>query len=624
MQHLRGLLAFALPPLGYVVGLYAVLQGINALWLDLPLRLSAMPLDLALHLVLAVALLCLSRSRRAFAGLMTLLMAALHLGNALKIATLGGPVMPDDAHALVSLLLILEPWQLAGAAAFGLALAGALAWSLTLRPRAARAAAGVLALGSASVLAAPATVAGQLDATVGNVVWNQRANYLSRGPLLHLVQEGARYAARSEAAPPRGAVLTALDTLRPPLHPAALSVLPEAKPPAPTAAPRNVHMIVLESFWDPSVLTDAGLTGDPLAPAFRALWDAAGHSRALSPVFGGYTANAEFEALCGFPVTEDAVFFEARLRNAAPCLPALFGEAGYTSVASHPNIAAFWNRVNAYDRVGFDAYWSESDFALDDMNGDFLGDSSLYRQVFDKVEPLLDSGTPTFNYILTFFGHLDYPLNESRPRVLQAPGDDRLERYANTVYYKSQELMDVLPRLLERDPDSIVVIFGDHLPFLGANFEAYAASGVSTGDRGTFTPAMVRDMAATPLIVIDGRKGPLALGDLPLFQLPGILRHLARLDDSPAPLDLTGGPVVRPLPGMQLVIDEDGQPHICRDGQDAPACDVSRQWLGAVETIGTDLFSGKQHILNDLKPRTTPQPADEPAGQTALLMDRAL
>ena len=160
----------------------------------------------------------------------------------------------------------------------------------------------------------------------------------------------------------------------------------ETAAPVPTGSPpRNVHMIVLESFWDAALLTGSGLSMDPLDPRFRELWRQAGNSHVLSPIFGGYTANAEFESLCGFPVTENHVFFESGLRNQAPCLPQILEEAGYRSIASHPNVAGFWNRVNAYRRIGFRTYWSDRDFVLDDLNGEFLSDSSLYRQTMAKI-----------------------------------------------------------------------------------------------------------------------------------------------------------------------------------------------------------------------------------------------
>ncbi|MCU0935732.1 MAG: LTA synthase family protein, partial [Gammaproteobacteria bacterium] len=112
-----------------------------------------------------------------------------------------------------------------------------------------------------------------------------------------------------------------------------------------------MHLIVLESFWDAQLLGAAGLSEDPMDPRFRLLWEAGGSSRALSPVFGVYTANAEFEVLCGFPVRDEAVVFETRLRRDAPCLPRHLAQAGYVTVASHPNVAAFWNRVHAYRRI---------------------------------------------------------------------------------------------------------------------------------------------------------------------------------------------------------------------------------------------------------------------------------
>ena len=31
----------------------------------------------------------------------------------------------------------------------------------------------------------------------------------------------------------------------------------------------------------------------------------------------------------------------------------LLADDGYQGIASHPNVAAFWNRVNAYRRIGF-------------------------------------------------------------------------------------------------------------------------------------------------------------------------------------------------------------------------------------------------------------------------------
>lgn len=593
-------------PLAAVAVLYGAFQWASSAFFGIALNPGVIGADLGLHLVLGALLLAMSRNRLTFLLLMTAIMALLHVGNAIKLSILGGPLMPDDTLALRSLLLLLTGWWLFLAVGFLGLLAVALGLALDFRPRRARVAAGALAAVVAVIACWPAQVARVMDDGFGNVVWNQHGNYLSRGPLVHLMQESARYAARSDSAPSLTRVAEAAQSLQPVVH---MAVLTSDTAPVPAAmAPevkRNVHVILLESFWDPSVLKEADFSRDPFDAEFRALWEETGNSRALVPVFGGYTANSEFEALCGFPVTQDWVFFEARLRNASPCLPRTLSDAGYTTLVSHPNVAAFWNRVNAYDRAGFNLYWSAKDFWLDDMNGEFLSDASLYRQVLSKIDPLLETRTPTFNYILTFFGHLEYPLNDDRPNVVRARAADAdpvVERYANTVYYKSRELIAFLKELRRKDPDAVIVLFGDHLPFLGGNLETYAKSGVLAQDRAKFDDRMFRDQYSTPLIVIDGRNGPVKLGSVPLYRVPSVVLSLLG-KALPSVMDMTRMPqgmVVRPLPGMNVVLTPDGTVSACRGvPTDSDVCGEAKDWLNAVSTVGADLFWGKQHVLRD-------------------------
>lgn len=548
------------------------------------------------HVLIGVVLFAMARSVVRFAVAVGVLFSAFTLANALKLAILGGPVMPDDFVAAKNLFLLLEGWQLWGSVAMLALPLGALAWMFAWRSPRAWAALAMVVLAVMALVQRPEPASRWLDARFGDWVWNQRGNYEMRGLPLHLVQESARNLARRTQAPLEDEVdqaLTLLGATQP-------SPFLEIAGGEAGRGGRNVHMIVLESFWDPAVLKAAGLSEDPLDPAFRKLWKAAGHARALSPVFGGYTANAEFEALCGFPVKTDAVFFEGRLRRDVPCLPRHLGEAGYRSFASHPNAAPFWNRINAYRRVGFDHYWSDRDFVLDDMNGEFLGDASLYRQVLERVGPVLDGAQPVFNYVLTYFGHLDYPLNSLRPPVIEAKSDNALvQAYANTVHYKSRELMAFLEELRKRDPDAVIVLFGDHLPSLGWNHGGYVESGLLAADRSQFDDEMFRTLVATPLVVIDGRRGPVKTGDLPIYALPALildllgderdsmLRFAARADDALR---------VRPLPGVHFTLD-DRSLTICRGGEPLPGCEASTAWVEAVALLKRDLFSGAQHAL---------------------------
>jgi phosphoglycerol transferase MdoB-like AlkP superfamily enzyme len=101
----------------------------------------------------------------------------------------------------------------------------------------------------------------------------------------------------------------------------------------PSLDKRNVHLIVLESFLDPRLFSKLGFSTSPVHPDFDALFgDQLGLS--LSPVFGGATAQAEFEVLCGVPALEQLSSVEFNVFNgaAALCLPGQLANLGYHRV----------------------------------------------------------------------------------------------------------------------------------------------------------------------------------------------------------------------------------------------------------------------------------------------------
>lgn len=571
--------------------IYALCYAISAWRFDVVIYQGVILRDFAVNLLLAYALFALSRRTWVFLLLQVLLMGVLYIGNAVKLSFFGGPIQPDDLYALRTLLLLLEGWQFYLAALPLVGIASLLLFNFSLRNWGSwLALAGLMLLGVTLVFQ-PNNVLQPLDTYVGNSVWDQRGNYLQRGATLYTLMEGARYFADREQPPEQHEVESALARLRQHQVTAA---------PTEPFTPRNVHIILLESFWDPAPLRAAHYSKDPLPKDFRQLWKQTGNSRILSPVFGGYTANAEFEALCGFPVLKDAVKFERDLSNDVPCLPRILEDHGYTTIASHPNVPVFWNRVNAYRRLGFGTYWSLQDFQQVDMVREFMSDASLYKQVLEKLGPLLDSGKPVLDYIVTYFGHWNYPLRGARLPVLESGSAvPEVSSYANTAWYKARELMDFLKELRQRDPDALIVVFGDHLPFLGENFAGYAESGLLAGKRNEFTPQMFGIYNATPLIVLDGKQGAQKFGTIALYELPARLLQLLHID-STAPLTLTtpsGTSQVRPIPGLHYLVQDQGKVDVCKEPPYSEACADSADWLRDVVTVGNDLFIGRQFTL---------------------------
>jgi phosphoglycerol transferase MdoB-like AlkP superfamily enzyme len=568
---------------------YALYYLLSSLQFGVRIKPAAVPFDFLLQLIVAYILFALSRRLWVFVVLQGLLMGVLYVGNAVKISFFGGPIMPDDVYALRSLLLILEGWHFIAAALPLAAIVALLLFNLTLRHWSAYLASMLVILFGMTLVYKPAAILEPLDRYFGNSVWDQRSNYLYRGATLYSLQEGARYFADAHIPPDRDLALSAAANL--------LDNVPKNTTAPDNFTPRNVHIVLLESFWDPTLLKEAGYSQDPLAPAFRRLWQRTGFSHAMSPVYGGYTANAEFEILCGFPVVEDNVKFERQLLNDVPCLPHLLAEYGYRTLASHPNVPVFWNRINAYRRMGFQTYWSKQDFLLDDMNREFLSDASLYRQVLEKIADPIDSKQPLLNYIVTYFGHWNYPLNDSRPnRITASSAVKEVSSYANTMYYKSLELMAFLEQLQARDPDSIIVLFGDHLPFMGENYQGYVDSGVLASKRSDFSADMFKFYVSAPMVIIDGPRGPVQTGNLAIYEIPALLLKLLHLN-GPAIMDYTQAPDgmrVRPLPGLHINLLADGGIEVCKEPPFSPTCQASTRWLQDVLIVNDDLFIGQQ------------------------------
>ena len=564
---------------------------ISALKFDVQVKAKALPLDFLLQLGVAYLLYAWSKRLSIFLLIQALLMGLLYVGNAIKIAFFGGPIMPDDAFALRSLLLILEGWRFFAAAIPLAAIVSLIFFNFTMRHWSSYLATLVALLLGITLVYKPTMIVEPIDKFTGNSVWDQRSNYIWHGATLYTLQEGARYFAMADTPPDLDVAQEAAKKL--------LAAQPLAPPEQMGKAftPRNIHLVLLESFWDANRLKKAGYNENPLSPEFRKLWKSTDYSQAMPPVFGGYTANSEFEVLCGFPVTKDNVKFERQLKNSVPCLPHILADQGYRTIASHPNVPVFWNRVNAYRNIGFQTYWSIADFVQDDMNREFMADTTLYRQVMEKISASLDKKEPMLDYIVTYFGHWNYPLGATRPKKITSKSKvEEVTAYANTAYYKSRELVGFIEAMRKRDPDSIIAVFGDHLPFLGENFAGYVDSGVLASSRSEFSPEMFKFYVSTPMIIIDGKNGPVKVGSLPLYQLPKLLLSLLNFND-PTILDYSlalPDMQVRPLPGLHFNILKGGKIDVCKEPPFTGSCQTSNQWLNDVTAVSNDLFIGQQ------------------------------
>ncbi len=253
---------------------------------------------------------------------------------------------------------------------------------------------------------------------------------------------------------------------------------------------RNVHVIVLESFLDPTLLDAVQYSPSPVHPDFAALFGGK-EGLTISPVFGGKTCQAEFEALCGVPAFARLGSIEFNVLNGreVKCLPALLKGEGYVTIASNAYKPDFFNTLSAYKSLGFDEVYFPREYAPkretylstgDVSNETFMFDGRLLSQNLAFVrDRICRRGGPLFNYVLGIYGHNPHTVDErARPRMINVYGpaaaDHKLARYANQYYYRTAAVAAYLKGLMALDPDALIIVVSDHLPPLSDGPASYA------------------------------------------------------------------------------------------------------------------------------------------------------
>jgi len=296
---------------------------------------------------------------------------------------------------------------------------------------------------------------------------------------------------------------------------------PLALRPAVVAAirPRNVHLVVLEGFIDVRLLAGVHFSQPPLSAGFTS-WADAAISDSISPAFGGETARAEFELLCGVPSLR-AYGVEYFAFSGAPtyCLANILGAVGYRTVMSFPGSPLFFNSRRAYAGLGFqqtiygDRFTPAAKESIKLSDEPYLFDGDLYDQNLVKVKTMLRDGRPFLNYIVTMCGHWPFEFDTDRHplRIAVEPDETDLRLITNLTYYRADALHDFVTRLVALDPSALVVLAADHLPPLPAGVADYHRLGYQgRSDLAAAHPELVTHENFL-LAVVNGRPTRLPL-----------------------------------------------------------------------------------------------------------------
>ena len=245
----------------------------------------------------------------------------------------------------------------------------------------------------------------------------------------------------------------------------------------------DVIVIQSESFVDPFELGKENFNKDPL-PFYRSLCDEAYSFSMSTRAFGGGTVHTEYEILTGLSTVffpRDTTVFSRYIKEPLPSLGSILKKQGYDSLLIHPYLEWYYNRTKVYKKLGFDKFLSLKSFHTESI--EYVKDI----EVFKRITQELDNGN-NLVVAVTMQNHTPYN-NDLHNNGVEYLGSFRntdtkkhFNNFLNGLGETDKALSFLIEELKNRDKETILLFYGDHLPVVNQDAAFYEESKWSAGD----------------------------------------------------------------------------------------------------------------------------------------------
>ena len=239
----------------------------------------------------------------------------------------------------------------------------------------------------------------------------------------------------------------------------------------------TIIVIMDESFADFRVMGDNFQTNIEVTPFFDSIRDNAVRGFALSSVYGGGTANSEYEFLTGNTLAflpAGCVAYQQYLPENAYSMVSALRDRGYATVAMHPYYASGWMRNKVWPQLGFEETYFLESFPMQNLVRSFVSDQEMFEKVVQRYESR-DRSKPLFLFGVTMQNHGGYRYygpnytGEIRLRGF-TQAYPRAEQYLTLIHETDAALRYLISYFAHVDEKVVVCFFGDHLPSLDQPF----------------------------------------------------------------------------------------------------------------------------------------------------------
>jgi hypothetical protein len=160
--------------------------------------------------------------------------------------------------------------------------------------------------------------------------------------------------------------------------------------------------------------------------------------------------------------------------------------------------------------------------------------------------------------------------------------------YMNAIHYLTVAVDGFVNRLMEHDPESLIVVGGDHAPALGPDFEGQRAGGLNPAEEPD--PFGHATLYEVPLILLD-RGEIVPLRRLPTYLIPYAV--VDRLAPGEVEIGWDGPWRLRPFRDRAILVERDGPgERVCSVQKPTEDCRITARHAQAWQVDLLDLIDG--------------------------------
>lgn len=237
----------------------------------------------------------------------------------------------------------------------------------------------------------------------------------------------------------------------------------------------NIIIIMNESLADYTLLEqgDAMHYNKDYLPNIHAMNDNVVKGKCYVSVFGGQTANSEFECLTGNSLAflpASSVPYQQFIRGTTFSLPIYLETLGYQTTAIHPCVGTNWNREEAYASMKFGKFLTQNDFKNPEYVR-YISDEETYNKIIKQFEDKKPEDK-LFIMGVTMQNHGGYTDDTDwKDPIVAGDGEYPLaNEYLSSAHVSDSAYQDLINYFSQYEEPTVILMFGDHQPAIDDDF----------------------------------------------------------------------------------------------------------------------------------------------------------